>query len=49
DVLSTLVVMLAVKISGKPEDADHEYGHERFESIGAISLALMLAAVGLGI
>ncbi len=49
DVLSTLVVMAAVKISGKPEDSDHEYGHERFESIGAISLALMLAAVGLGI
>ena len=49
DVLSTLVVMLAVKISGKPEDSDHEYGHERFESIGAISLALMLAAVGIGI
>ena len=49
DVLSTLVVMLAVKISGKPEDSDHEYGHERFESIGAISLALMLAAIGLGI
>ena len=49
DVLSTLVVMAAVKISGKPEDSDHEYGHERFESIGAISLAIMLAAVGLGI
>lgn len=48
DVLSTLIVMLAVKISGKPEDADHEYGHERFESIGAISLSLMLAAIGLG-
>lgn len=48
DVFSTLIVMLAVKISGKPEDADHEYGHERFESIGAISLALMLAAIGLG-
>ncbi len=49
DVLSTLVVMLAVKISGKPEDNDHEYGHERFESVGAITLALMLAAIGLGI
>ena len=49
DVFSTLIVMLAVKISGKPEDDDHEYGHERFESIGAINLALMLAAIGIGI
>ena len=49
DVFSTLIVMAAVKISGKPEDSDHEYGHERFESIGAINLAIMLAAVGIGI
>ena len=46
DVFSTLIVISAVKISGKPEDSDHEYGHERFESIGAIVLSVMLAMIG---
>ncbi len=49
DVFSTLIVMVAVVIAGKPEDEDHEYGHERFESVAAIILAVILAMTGLGI
>lgn len=49
DVLSTLIVLAAVKIAGKPADSSHEYGHERFESIGALLLAVMLAVIGVGI
>lgn len=48
DVGSTLIVLIAIKIAREPEDEDHEYGHERFESIGAIILALMLLSVGAG-
>ena len=49
DVFSTIIVMAAVVIAGKPEDEDHEYGHERFESVAAIVLSVLLAGTGLGI
>ena len=49
DVLSTFVVMIGVHISGKDADDDHPYGHERFECVASIILALMLALTGGGI
>lgn len=49
DVFSTFVVMLGVSISGKERDEGHPYGHERFESLAAILLALILMGTGLGI
>ena len=49
DVLSTLVVIASVKIASKKSDSDHQYGHERFESLGSFILALMLLATGLAI
>ena len=49
DVLSTFVVIAGVKLSGKDSDKEHPYGHERFECVAAILLAVMLAATGLGI
>lgn len=49
DVLSTLVVMLGVRLGGREADRDHPYGHERFECVAALLLAVLLGAVGLGI
>lgn len=49
DVFSTFIVMVGVKISSKESDDNHEFGHERFESIAAILLAVMLFATGVGI
>lgn len=49
DVFSTVVVMIGVKISGKEEDDDHPYGHEKLESIAAMLLATVLAVTGLAI
>ncbi len=49
DVLSTFVVMAGIKLSGKASDKKHPYGHERIECVAAILLAVMLAAVGIGI
>jgi cation diffusion facilitator family transporter len=46
DVLSTVVVMIGVKLSSKAEDKDHPYGHERLECVAAIILAMMLFATG---
>lgn len=42
DVLSTIVVMLGAGLSNKKPDEKHPYGHEKFECIAAIVLALML-------
>lgn len=49
DVFSTVIVIAGVKIGGRKSDANHQYGHERFESVATILLALILFLVGLGI
>jgi cation diffusion facilitator family transporter len=49
DVLSTILVLIALRISSKKEDADHEYGHEKYESLASVFLALILGATGIGI
>lgn len=46
DVLSTFVVIAGVKLSGKANDAEHPYGHERMECVAAIILSVMLSLVG---
>lgn len=49
DVLVTIVVIIGVSISAKAPDDSHPYGHERFESIAAILLSIMLLVTGIGI
>lgn len=49
DVFSTFVVIIGVKISSKEADENHQYGHERLESVASIILAMVLCATGLGI
>ena len=49
DVLSTFVVIVGVRLSGKESDKEHPYGHERFECVAAILLSVMLAMTGAGI
>jgi cation diffusion facilitator family transporter len=45
DSLSSLVVIIAVKISGKKPDPEHPFGHGRWEHIAALFIAFMLAAI----
>ena len=49
DVLSTFIVMLGAKLSSKEPDEKHPYGHEKFECLAAIILALMLFATAITI
>lgn len=49
DVFSTVVVMIGVKISSRESDKNHQYGHERLESVAALLLAAILAVTGFGI
>lgn len=45
DLVGTLISMAGVKVSNKPSDEDHQYGHERFECIASIILAVTLFMV----
>ena len=49
DFLTDIVVLVFVKISGKPKDKSHEYGHGKFETLALTVIGLVLVAVALGI
>ena len=49
DLLTTFIVIIGVNLAGQRPDEEHPYGHERFECVASILLALSLAAVGAGI
>lgn len=46
DIFSTLVVLISLKVSNKPADSGHPYGHEKIESVIALLLGLMLFGIG---
>ncbi|MFA7624221.1 MAG: cation diffusion facilitator family transporter [Pusillimonas sp.] len=48
DLLSDFVVLVANKHSQKAPDADHQYGHLRFETAASMVLGVLLLAVGAG-
>jgi len=45
DSLSSLIVIIAVKISGKKPDSEHPFGHGRWEQIAALFIAFLLAVI----
>lgn len=49
DFVTDIVVLIFVRISVKPQDASHDYGHGKFETIATflVGLALIMAAVGI--
>ena len=49
DALSSVIVILGVRAASKSSDREHPYGHERFECVAAIILALILAVTGFSI
>ena len=49
DFISDIVVLVFVKISGRPGDADHAYGHGKYETLASVSVGLILGVVGIGI
>ena len=49
DFVTDIVVIVFVKISGKPEDEDHKYGHGKYETLATAIIGLALFAVGIGL
>jgi cation diffusion facilitator family transporter len=42
DVVTTIVVLVAIRVAQKPADAEHPYGHSRAEGIAASNVALLV-------
>ena len=49
DFVTDIIVIVFVKISGKPEDKDHRYGHGKYETLATALIGLALFAVGVGL
>lgn len=48
DLLADFVVLIANQHSSKQADADHHYGHHRYENAASLVLGVLLLVVGLG-
>jgi cation diffusion facilitator family transporter len=46
DLVADVVVLLAAQQSRYPADADHQYGHQRFETAASLALGAILLVVG---
>lgn len=49
DFVTDIIVVLFVKVSSKPEDKDHHYGHGKYETLATAIIGLVLLVVGFGI
>ena len=49
DFVTDIVVIVFVRISGKPADEDHDYGHGKFETLATVIVGLILIGVAVGI
>lgn len=46
DFVTDIIVLVFVKLSGKPEDSDHGYGHGKYETLASMIIGLMLIGAG---
>ena len=49
DFVTDLVVIVFVRISNKPQDKTHDYGHGKYETLVTAIIGLLLLVVGFGI
>ncbi len=49
DLLSDLLVIIAVKLGSREADYEHPYGHRRFETIATVILGVSLVVIGGGV
>ena len=47
DFITDVIVLLFVKLSAKPEDSDHDYGHGKYETLATSLIGLALMCVGI--
>src|SRR5271157_3062039 len=49
DLAATVLTYVAVRISGKPADAEHQYGHGKIESVAALAETALLFLLAAGV
>ena len=49
DIFSSAISYIGIKISGKPEDKEHPYGHYKFEVLGGVIITIIILVTGIGI
>ncbi len=49
DFFTDLIVLLFVKVSAKPQDESHDYGHGKFETLATLFIGLALVGAAIGI
>ncbi|MDD4819856.1 MAG: cation diffusion facilitator family transporter [Flavobacteriales bacterium] len=49
DFATDVIVIFFVKISGRPKDKDHDYGHGKYETLATAIIGIVLFCVGVGI
>ena len=49
DFISDVVVLIFIRIAGKPRDKDHNYGHGKFETLATLIIGLLLCIAGIGL
>lgn len=49
DFVTDIVVLIFVRISGKPRDREHSYGHGKFETLATLIIGVFLAGAGIGL
>ena len=47
DASSSIVSLVGFKLASKPADAEHPYGHARFEYLAGLAVAVMVLVIGL--
>ncbi|MFR7808052.1 MAG: cation diffusion facilitator family transporter, partial [Butyricimonas faecihominis] len=49
DFVTDIIVLVFVKVSAKPKDAGHDYGHGKYETLATAIIGIVLLMVGTGI
>lgn len=49
DIFSSIISYIGIKISGKPADEEHPYGHYKFEVLGGVIITVLILVTGIGI
>jgi cation diffusion facilitator family transporter len=49
DFVTDIVVLVFVRVSARPQDEDHDYGHGKYETLATLFIGLALGAAAVGI
>jgi len=49
DIFSSVISYVGIRISGRPADKKHPYGHYKFEVLGSVIITVIILAAGVGI